>query len=433
MDANIVPLPTSTLQFDGYEETPQQAALADELDDAADQAFAEHDASMVEARHELQDASRLTQVAERLEDLTEIAGQINEATGTEASLVQVAMEMALAGTDVKLCHVFPSMESFVGGTISMESVGEVISAMWRKVMEIVKKALSRVVEYMKRVTSRVASLQRTAVRVAGRAKSLSGQTIKVDEFDPGRDAALLTIGSHPPRGYSDVEAALREISRQYDILMKNYPNMLLEAADDVSKAMDAISSNKPNEVARAMRDANNVMDVTDLSRKFGTVVNFADPRFEAGTAKVAKGIPGGWGFVFVGPGRDNSGLHWVRITDDESEETGDQMRTIPAQQVHVIATRVFDMLKTIQGVQFSNFFSKLESSINRVDQLGRRAMEDGSDNKAMATAKREVTQFMRTFTMAQLGPINQYFSHYLEVCRAALVVCNRSLDAHQGQ
>lgn len=424
----LAPLPESHMLIEDYVESPEQAEAAAAVDVLADAEYHEAQDEMQESFVETADAEQMIQVADQVERVVEIAQGIDEATNTEVALVNAAMEMALIGTGLKVTDVFPALESHVGGRISMEAAQNLISSIWAKIVEAFKRMLEKVKVFMQKVAGQLAFLQRRASRVAGKAKSMSGQSIKVADIKLGSNGRTLAVGDKQPKSFGDVDAALRETSRQYDVLMNNYPTMLKEAGNDIAKAMGLIDEGKVEEADAELDKARKTMDMKALGAKFGAVVDFSDQRFESGSATLVKGMPGGWGFVLVDMAKNNGGLQWVRLTDDVKAEN-ETMTTIPAQQCLKLAESCFTMFKTLQGVQFSDLLSSLENLFKRLEQQGKRPIKESPDSEQKTVAA-DIAKFMTNFTNRCLAPINQFIGHEIEVLRAVLDVCDRSLAAH---
>jgi hypothetical protein len=96
----------------------------------------------------LDEAHRLTEVADALEDLAALASQIREASPTEIALVQTAGQMGVAGTTNEPEMLLPAMESFQEGkSIACESIGQKAKTLMKNVLEFIARVWERMVSF----------------------------------------------------------------------------------------------------------------------------------------------------------------------------------------------------------------------------------------------------------------------------------------------
>lgn len=88
----------------------------------------------------VEQARRLIETASVLEDLAVVATRIERATPTEVRLIENVSDMAAAGTNIAPQNFIPSMESFIGGVLAMESVVDKA----KKIVEVVLAHLAKI-------------------------------------------------------------------------------------------------------------------------------------------------------------------------------------------------------------------------------------------------------------------------------------------------
>lgn len=403
-------------------------------EDVVETAFTESVAEIDRGAGELDDVNRAMDLADGLQRLSLVTSDIQEATPHEAALTQIALEMALAGTGRLPESLAPGLESSIGSKISMEGVGETIARIWQRIMDVIRRVLASIAAFFQRAMGQIAVLKRRAQRIVSRAKAASGQPLESPTVALGSDAYSLAVQGRPPAAVGQIDAALREMTRQGEILFQVYPTAINDTLGKVNEALGDFANGRAQQAVRAVKSGEDIFDPWKMATKFRTSVPFADPRFEPGTAKVVRGLPGGWGLVFVAAGHQGAGMQWVRTVSDAQQPSGTEtMATIPAQQCNSLAERVFDMLTFVEKVEGGNFFQNMEKAFGELDRRGKQVMSatEAEKNPQASGAKKVLLGFLSNFTHRTIGPMSQFLGHFIVVCRSAMSVMERSLALHQ--
>jgi hypothetical protein len=93
----------------------------------------------MEADSILMETERITDIVISLEEAVLISGTVQVATEAELAFLETIGNLATAGTDVDPERIVPSMESYVGTTISLEGLKETIANIWEKIKVFIKK------------------------------------------------------------------------------------------------------------------------------------------------------------------------------------------------------------------------------------------------------------------------------------------------------
>ena len=99
---------------------------------------------LADAQQTQAEVGRVEDIVDGLEDLAAVADQIETATPTDVAMVDTAQRLALAGSDVDSEEVTPSLESFVGRTISTEGIKELAWKLWESLKKTLKKIWSKI-------------------------------------------------------------------------------------------------------------------------------------------------------------------------------------------------------------------------------------------------------------------------------------------------
>ena len=120
--------------------------------------YEEYAVVQAEAQQDLNDINstegeieRAMDTADSLEDLAAVVDTVDEATPTEVALVQVAGDMAVAGTDAISEDVVPVTEAYIGRRIATEGIVEQIKQLWASIKKFVKDMWAKVTTWFNKV------------------------------------------------------------------------------------------------------------------------------------------------------------------------------------------------------------------------------------------------------------------------------------------
>lgn len=162
---------------------------------------------------EVAEANRMLDVADSLEDMAVVTEPIVEATPAEAHLVQIAGDMAVAGSDdVTAEDVVPATESSIGRRIAHESFTAKAKEIWERIKQWLKDVWKKVEKFFYNIFGTIPRARKT---LEGLEKRL--EKVEDDGLQPSKDGKNLEISSgiqgmmvsqKPVKSGSELKAAL---------------------------------------------------------------------------------------------------------------------------------------------------------------------------------------------------------------------------------
>lgn len=162
---------------------------------------------------EVAEANRMLDVADSLEDMAVVTEPIVEATPAEAHLVQIAGDMAVAGSDdVTAEDVVPATESSIGRRIAHESFTAKAKEIWERIKQWLKDVWKKVEKFFYNIFGTIPRARKT---LEGLEKHL--EKVEDDGLQPSKDGKNLEISSgiqgmmvsqKPVKSGSELKAAL---------------------------------------------------------------------------------------------------------------------------------------------------------------------------------------------------------------------------------
>jgi hypothetical protein len=127
---------------------------------------------------------RAADTVQGLENLEAVVTNIEETTPAEAALVDQAVDMATTGTQIDADDIAPSMESYVGKRMAIESIRDSAARIWNSIMEMLKRIWERVETFFYKAFGVLPSIRRRLESLedaidAARSKSIENKKVTV--------------------------------------------------------------------------------------------------------------------------------------------------------------------------------------------------------------------------------------------------------------
>lgn len=210
---------------EGTELTPEAAELAE--------AESVQDANQLEAS--MQGAARMLEVADGLESMAIVAGEVKEATPTELALIQNSTQLAVAGTDVEPERLLPSLESWKGGAVAVEDLRENAKRIWDNIQAILKRLWEETIRYFQ-VSYVIPSHERTIAELEKLIRRKKNQ-VKANPQEIKVNYSALVFNGGVVKNAADLKQGL-----EYTLDMARYvfgtnPEQVADLGGDLAKAI----------------------------------------------------------------------------------------------------------------------------------------------------------------------------------------------------
>lgn len=213
----------------------------------------------------LKDTNRTIDVAQALEELAVVADSIENATQAEANLIEIGGNIAVAGTHIPAERVIPSMEGFIGRSISIEEfkLKEVLDKIWEAIKRAFAAVWDKLREFFKssdivlgRSLNKVRELKKTLHDMRGfspidertlfQLKTTSGDKhfISSGIVSILNDTEDFYLGTKPVKPLLDPERIIKKLQvteALFDTFFTDYSKKLTDIAQSVSSELERIN------------------------------------------------------------------------------------------------------------------------------------------------------------------------------------------------
>ena len=209
--------------------------------------YEEYAVVQAEAQQDLNDINstegeieRAMDTADSLEDLAAVVDTVDEATPTEVALVQVAGDMAVAGTDAISEDVVPVTEAYIGRRIATEGIVEQIKQLWASIKKFVKDMWAKVTTWFNKVFGTLPTLRRQLDDLRKRLDVVQSGGYRLEgdaKKFPLTNVEAVTVDMTPIKDGKGFIKAL-DTTGNADIIttVKGMTKLLEDLADDLGKS-----------------------------------------------------------------------------------------------------------------------------------------------------------------------------------------------------
>ena len=167
---------------------------------------------------ELNEAERIVELSDALEDLAVIADQIEAASPTEIALIETAGDMAVAGTDIESNEIVPSLESYRGKKIATEGFQQTAKQIWQNIQDFLKKIWEKITGFFNNIFGVIPSLRRRLDELTEKVNEIDnlitrGTVFEVDINKGGNSSVIsrLLVDGKVPRNDNDLFDSLNAV------------------------------------------------------------------------------------------------------------------------------------------------------------------------------------------------------------------------------
>lgn len=246
-----------------------------------------------------QDVIRSSEIAESLEDLMVVADNISSVTPSEANLIEIGGNIAVAGTSANAEDIVPSMESYVGTKIALEALSDVkekIKKIWEWIKKTTKEIYKKLSEYIQQSSPMIAYSLNNVIKLEKEVKELSKKKPKRDQFelDTSRYDAIFNNGEYANNKSVFVMKQLIRTTKFFNSVTDEYTRSVSELIESVTRRINSVNANTDLESLK-----NEIFN--DIIAKQDSIFSEIFQRNSEG-AKTASTISNGISKVFVRTG-----------------------------------------------------------------------------------------------------------------------------------
>lgn len=206
--------------------------------------------NQAEVAQDLSEAERIIEVSDALEDLAVVADGIEEATPAEAALVEVAGDMAVAGSDVTPEEIVPAMESYIGRRIATETIRETAANIWKSIQDFLKKIWTKIQDFFYKIFGTIPAIRRRLKDLEKRADETHGKSLgetKSVKLSTGLKA--LSIDGKVVKNASEIAGGVKSLSESVTYVFSTYIDNTVKRGEVIAKAIESFDPASAAKVA----------------------------------------------------------------------------------------------------------------------------------------------------------------------------------------
>ncbi|UQT02956.1 hypothetical protein TOTORO_00930 [Serratia phage vB_SmaS-Totoro] len=402
----------------------ESIAIPDYVNDA--ELATELEETRVGISDRLDESESLTDRADRMTDMTEfVEQQVNPAENTpinEVALIEQVTAANLDGTGIDVEEVMPSVESYVGSTVSVEGFKDKIKALVEAVSDLVESAKKAFTDFMKATFTRLGALKKRIQDIEG--KLSSAEFPEVVDVPKGLAKRALVVGNDTIDNPSALSAALELFVKDLQSKGIGLSEMVANDYDDFVEI-----------VVQAARNSGRGKDKDRLRAELRTKLTKQFNTFQKKAAALYKGNGKELGSFYVGANfgeqaadeKDIIGL--ARKTEvDIGPAANDHSRQVQFKGLNKSsATDILRKLKTVSGNLAT--FSKTNAMAN-IDWASAELsgvftwILEGEDTRSLWSLINAVS---RMYTRLYTGPVSSYTTQFFRVANAELDLIEKAI------
>lgn len=421
-------------------QSAQVSVSEEEASNALTEALEQH--AEIESDFDL--IARSEDITDALEDLKEVVDSIESASYNDLLLVETTVRAAVAGSNVQVEEILPSLESYAGTKISTEALSDTILRMWESTSKALDKTWKKIESFFDKIYPSVGRVTKQAEKLKERAEDLADREVQVKSTELGPEINALAVDYKAPKNEKDILAALDELQKQCDALFGRQVENVAKVGSSIAKAIKAFDPEKPEESLESVTNAALELDFKASSNLIGAKT-VKDKRYDE-KAEVFKGpdLPGNKAIYLVrnaevsdsALGRAEAARMrsaTMRFVSDKERDAlrGGTIATMSPASALSIRSAVQKLCKSIEdysaGSGLKAVMKSQEEIRAAISSTAAKMKKDGVSQTAVAHY-RSATNFASSFARWGSSPNTSLVSLALTASRAAITAANKSLS-----
>jgi len=156
----------------------------------------------LECHHEVvamcDEVERMSDIQVGLENLAIVAGSIEKSTAIELGLLDVASDLAVAGTGLNGAEVTPGLESALDDTVSVESIKDAAANVWKTIVDFIKRIAKQVEMFFQKIFGALPRLKKSFLALKERADAATSKSVEEAKTELGSEVNALVVNNKAP-------------------------------------------------------------------------------------------------------------------------------------------------------------------------------------------------------------------------------------------
>lgn len=347
---------------------------------------------------EFNEANRIVEISDALEDLAVIADQIEAASPTEIALMETAGDMAVAGTDIESEEIVPSLESYRGKRIAAEGFKQTAGQIWKNIQEFLKKIWEKITQFFSNIFLAIPNARHRLNQLTDKLKEIDGLTARGTVFEidtkTGGMGSLVSKLSVDGKVPSNDAEFLSELTKVHDFTKFVYgDNITNRNALGISIA-DAIEGFNPEVDLDSQAQL-----IIDACEKYNSTQSYPGkqgPKTKSGSHWLSRSETLIGNITLIHKSFDeadrkttlgnmdrlrNSGIYFDSIADQLKLKDGKVTLPIPTQAtLNKMITEMLGVLDLLEKYKTSPESKAVEATRKRLESASKKASEKNAED-----------------------------------------------------
>lgn len=392
---------------------------------------------------------RAADTVQGLENLEAVVTNIEETTPAEAALVDQAVDMATTGTQIDADDIAPSMESYVGKRMAIESIRDSAARIWNSIMEMLKRIWERVETFFYKAFGVLPSIRRRLESLedaidAARSKSIENKKVTVTS-----GVTYLSIDYKPVKKGSELLSAVKELNKTASYVFNDGVEAFAKAGEDIATAISDFEVAKKDESVKKAIEALKSMGgkLTKLPGnsgsggdsshhvKYGSQL-LGNQRLAATTAK-SSDEAGELGTLDI---MRRAGVKWEKSRDKAGQATGSfEFETMSTSEAASLVKELVALVDVLEDYKRGSAWKEVTKARTNLEKASAKAAAEldkvkGSseaDERVALPYYRALVRLNQSYVGWTSTPATQLMSHSVNTINAVIAVIKKSLAQYK--
>ena len=392
---------------------------------------------------------RAADTVQGLENLEAVVTNIEETTPAEAALVDQAVDMATTGTQIDADDIAPSMESYVGKRMAIESIRDSAARIWNSIMEMLKRIWERVETFFYKAFGVLPSIRRRLETLKDVIDVVRSKSIENKKVTVTSGVTYLSIDYKPVKTGSELLSAVKELNKTASYVFNDGVEAFAKAGEDIATAISDFDVAKKDESVKKAIEAlksmggklnklpGNSGTSGDSSHhvKYGSQL-LGNQRLAAVTAK-SSNEAGELGTLDI---MRRAGVKWEKSRDKAGQATGSfEFETMSTSEAASLVKELVALVDVLEDYKRGSAWKDVTKARTNLEKASAKAAVEldkvkGSseaDERAALPYYRALVRLNQSYVGWTSTPATQLMSHSVNTINAVVAVIKKSLAQYK--
>jgi len=211
--------------------------------------------SLMDGCSELDTAKRLTDISLAIEDILCVNQTVEKSTALDLLLLETTTRMAVAGSEVTVESILPSLESAEGMRYTAEGLTAFLEKLWKQIVEAVKKAWAAITDFFYKIFGTIPRMRSSLKELKKKVQARDNYDNWPTQLDMGTEVSVLMTDGKMPIRARDYEDIAGRVADQVEFYLRTYVRAAKDAYESVKDGMGEFDNYPPAEALNRLSNA----------------------------------------------------------------------------------------------------------------------------------------------------------------------------------